>query len=495
MSKLHSPFFLFAAVFLSILCVLNTVQAQDLDVRIKVSGGVVSVRGKKLAPATAQEGVIYFSREYAGHEIPPDRISALSLTDPSGRSFPYRKMGEGQYFSDGKFNSWSYDLVPGVPKKGAAAAHISWLADDRGILMLDDILPKFADNTGKVSAKIEFELPAGWMISSPGRSLGANVFEISDVESAVFFVGKDQRMKTGSNGSPDLIISGEWLFTDEEAAKMVEEIYADHRKLFGAAPFEQARIVLSKFPNAERHGTWEAETRGNSVVILSADMPFQTQSVQKLHEQLRHEIFHLWIPNSVNLSGNYDWFYEGFALYQALRMGISANRIGFNDMLDTLSRAHDLDTMQSRRGSLIEASDSRWAGANTQIYARGMIVAFLCDITMLQNSKGKNSVSDVLQRVYTEHSISKPRENGNTAVLRILESYDYLRPITEMYVKGKANIAWRKELDAVGLEEILVTQRGYAVRLKVKDKPTVKQKAFLDKLGYNNWRKLSRNSK
>ena len=183
--------------------------------------------------------------------------------------------------------------------------------------------------------------------------------------------------------------------------------------------------------------------------------------------------------------------YEGFALYQALRMSIGANRIGFNDMLDTLSRAYEVDNnMQGQRGSLIEASDSRWAGANTQIYARGMIVAFLCDITMLQNSKGKTTVSDVLRRIYTEHAYSIPREDGNTALLRILESYGYLRPITGRYVKGRENIAWRKELDAVGLEEFLVTQRGYAIRLKVKDKPTGKQKAFLDKLGYNNWRNL-----
>jgi hypothetical protein len=493
MSKLHDPFLLFAAAFLSILCVFNAVRAQDFDVRIKVGARLISVQGKKLVPAAAEERTIYFSGEYAGHAIPPDRISALSLTDASGRSFSYRKVSEGQYFAEGNFNSWSYDLVPGIPQKSAAAAHISWLADDRGILMLGDILPKF--NPGKVSAKIEFELPSGWQISGAVKQTGPNIFETSDVDNAVFFVGKGQRMRAAANGAPDLIISGEWLFTDEEAAKMVDEIYADHRKLFGAAPFERARIVLSKFPNAERPGTWEAETRGSSVVILSADMPFQTQSLQKLHEQLRHEMFHLWVPNSVNLSGSYDWFYEGFALYQSLRMGIDANRIGFNDMLDTLSRAYNVDKMQGRGRSLIEASNNRWAGAETQVYARGMIVAFLCDITMLQNSNGKTSVSDVLRRVYTEHSVQKPREDGNTAVLRILESYEYLRPVTEKYVKGGASIAWKKELDAVGLDEFLMTERGHAVVLKVKDKPTGKQKAFLDKLGYNNWRKLSRNSK
>lgn len=493
MSKLNNPFLLFAAAFIAILQIFNIARAQDLDVRIKIRDRLISVQGRKLVPAAAQERTFYFSRVYAGHQIPPERISALSLTDASGQSFLYRKMGEGQYFADGKFNSWSYDLVPGLPQKGAAAAHVSWLTETRGILMLDDILPKF--NTGKVSAKIEFELPPGWQISGAVKMTGPNVFETSDVDKAVFFVGKGQRVRTVANGAPDLIISGEWLFTDEEAVKMVEEVYAGHRKLFGAAPFERAQIMLSKFPNTERPGTWEAETRGNSVVVLSADMPFQTQSLQKLHEQLRHEIFHLWIPNSVNLSGNYDWFYEGFALYQSLRMGVNSNRIRFDDMLDTISRAYNVDKLQDQSGSLIEASDSRWSAANTRIYARGMIVAFLCDITMLQNSNGKSSVSDILRRVYTEHSMQKPREDGNTAILRILESYDYLRPVTERYVRGGKSIVWNKELDAVGLEEALVTQRGDAVMLKVKDKPTGRQKAFLDKLGYNNWRKLSRNSK
>lgn len=494
MSKLHNPFLLFAAAFLSILHFFNIVQAQNLEVRIKIDDrGVIAVAGKKLTLTPAGERGLHFSSGYAGYEIPLERVSNIVLTNESGRSFAFTKLDETGYLAHGGFISWSYNLTPGIPKNGAAAAHVSWLTPDRGILMLDDILPKFS--TAKVSAKIEFEIPPGWQVSGAVKQVGSNVFETSDVDKTVFFVGKGQRMRTVANGSPDLIISGEWLFSDEEAAKMAGEIYADHRKLFGAAPLERAQIMLSKFPNTERPGTWEAETRGTSVVILSADMPFQTQSVQKLHEQLRHEIFHLWVPNSVNLSGNYDWFYEGFALYQALRMGVDSNRIRFDDMLDTLSRAYEVDTRQSQKGSLIEASDSRWAGANTQIYARGMIVAFLCDITMLQNSKGKTSVSDVLRRVYTEHSTSKPREDGNTAVLRILESYDYLRPITERYVKGKENIAWRKELDAVGLEEFLVTQRGYAVRLKVKDSPTGRQKAFLDKLGYNNWRKLSRNSK
>ena len=170
---------------------------------------------------------------------------------------------------------------------------------------------------------------------------------------------------------------------------MAAEIFINYQELFAAKPNQKTQIFLLRFPKDIKSGRWEAETRGANVVIISSDMPFKTHSVQRLHEQLRHEIFHLWLPNGVNLSGNYDWFYEGFALYASLRTALAMNQIRFEDFLDTLGRAHSIDTLQSRRVSLIEASKNRWNGANTQVYARGMLVAFLIDTALLQKSKGK----------------------------------------------------------------------------------------------------------
>src|SRR5207245_2243287 len=118
--------------------------------------------------------------------------------------------------------------------------------------------------------------------------------------------------------------------------------------------------AILKFPRTSGPGSWEADTRGSSVTIISSDTPFKSQSLQQLHEQLRHEIFHLWIPNGVNLSGNYDWFYEGFALYQALKSGITMNRIRFEDFLDTISRAYNIDNAAEHKLSLVEASRNRW---------------------------------------------------------------------------------------------------------------------------------------
>ena len=49
-----------------------------------------------------------------------------------------------------------------------------------------------------------------------------------------------------------------------------------------------------------------------------------------------HEILHLWVPNSLKLEGDYDWFFEGFTLYVALRTALELKIITFDGFLNTL---------------------------------------------------------------------------------------------------------------------------------------------------------------
>ncbi len=221
-------------------------------------------------------------------------------------------------------------------------------------------------------------------------------------------------------------------------------------------------------------------------------MPFKNQSVQRLHEQLRHEIFHLWLPNGVNLTGKYDWFYEGFALYQSLKFGVASNNLRFDDFLASLAQAYRIDSIQLDRGSLIAASERRWSGANTTVYARGMLVAFLCDLAMLERSKGKRSVSDLIREVYQRGAAAKTPLDGNEVVLAAMRNDVELKSIADKYITGSEPIDWRSELLAAGIAS---DGDGAATRLTVVQKPNGRQKDLLDKLGYNNWRKLSGSSK
>ena len=464
-----------------------------MSVEIDVDAGppaTATITGRFLPADHAHKNLSFLS-EYGGIDGLGQRISGLELKDVSGNAIASKMLIPGEYLAEGGFDKWRYTLDLSEQKRPSAAGHVSWLNENTGLLMFDDLLPQGAASEKPRTARITLNTPPGWQVWTTEKHTKQNVFEVTDTEKSVFIIGKDFRVVPTEHPNLKLIISGQWQFGDKDAAEIADEIYSRYVKLFGTAPASSAQIAILKFPQKTiSPGTWEADTRGQSVTVLSADMPFRTQSLQRLHEQLRHEIFHLWLPNGVNLSGNYDWFFEGFALYTALKGGVAVNRIRFDDFLDTLSRAYNIDNISGFKTSLIDASKARWSGANTQIYARGMLVAFLCDLALMERSKGRVDTSSVVRQIYTEHSFEKQREDGNTAILKVLESYPALTDIVQRYIEGVEKIDWRHPLSAAGIES---REENYTTSLSVIGRPNGRQKELLNKLGYNNWRKLTRN--
>ena len=64
-----------------------------------------------------------------------------------------------------------------------------------------------------------------------------------------------------------------------------------------------------------------------------------------------------------------------------------------------------------------------------------------------------------------------------------------LSGIAADHIRGAKPIDWNGIIEIAGLETGPGTSSG---GLRIKPKLTGKQKALLDKLGYNNWRKLTR---
>ena len=491
MSKRFKTIYFFPAVFALILQIFNNSYAQTVSATVSVNGSKAYVEGRFSADTNAKTSKnLSFLKSYAGVENLGARVSDLNLFDENRQKVGYRKLAEGEFLAEGNFASWTYQIDLTMPKSASAMAHVSWLSSDGGILMLGDLLP---ETTEKASGNVILNLPKDWNVAGFPDVKNA-VYQIFDIEKAVLYTGKNLREREVAAGSAklNLIMSGEWQVADEEAAQMAGEISGVYEKLFGGKSADKYQIYLGKFPPDTKAGRWEAETRGASVTLFSSEMNFKTQSLQRLHEQLRHEIFHFWLPNGVNLSGNYDWFYEGFALYASLKTAVALNRIRFEDYLDTLARAHSVDTLQSQRQSLIDASKNRWNGANTQVYARGMLVAFLVDIALLQKSKGKTSLAEIFREIYQKHGLKSARTDGNAAILSVFESRAELRGVIEKYVKGREDIAWQTDLQAIGIES---ATENFTTKLKVKAGLSGRQKDLLDELGYNNWRKNSESSK
>lgn len=462
---------------LLILQFFTNCSGQQVEAKIEVRAdepSIVHVSGRFLNPGSVRN--LSFIRSFAGFSDLGERIHELKLVSAANTEVRYQTAVPGEYVADAEFTGWSYTFDLSPRKEQAAAAQISWIANGRGLLMLGDVLP-LNDVGKKLAGKVVIALPVDWR-QLENRVDG--ILESVDLRSEVVTVGNDVRYRMVHVGGTaiSICISGQWHFTSDDATSFAQGIYGELAKSFGGRPSDRVFINLFNYPDHTSPGQWHADTRGRNVTIMSSDMPFKTQSLQRLHEQLRHELFHLWIPNGVNLTGNYDWFYEGFALYMSLKLAVELKRIRFEDMLDTLSRAHAIDKRQANRLSLIEASKKRWNGLETYIYARGMLTAFLCDLMLLNDSNGKRSVTEVVREVYARHKVPAKPLDGNDAVLKILGSRPELETVVEKYIKGNGPIEWQSELSLGGLE----SNNGLVVASKLSGK----QKDVLKGLGYNN---------
>jgi hypothetical protein len=74
--------------------------------------------------------------------------------------------------------------------------------------------------------------------------------------------------------------------------------------------------------------------------------------------------------------------------------------------------------------------------------------------------------------------------DGNEAVLALMRSHKELVPIVDRYITGSDQVDWRAAVSSAGLVADAEN------KLAVSPKLSGKQRDLLDRLGYNNWRKL-----
>lgn len=451
----------------ALLCILApfSLFAQDANVRLEVSSGGVTVAGTLAAPRADWS----FRNSYAGIGRVAERIGSLALRDSSGGEVAVRLLAPGEYRAARPASEFRYRVDLSRLPTPVAAAHISWLTHGRGLLMLGDLLPQAVKR-----ARVEIVLPAGW------RAFPSETSRIAEVADAVFAIGADQRTteREIKGMRVSTTIFGEWAFTGQELVQQVERIVAEHARVFGDVPGERAALVLLSFPDANGAPQWAAETRGTTTVFIARP----SFALAPLAVTLAHELFHLWVPNAVQLAGEYAWFYEGFTLYQAMRAAQRLELLSFQDCLRALERASSASlAADGQELSLLEASARRWTGQDVLVYNKGMVAAFLYDLALRQRTKNRSSLDDVYRTFFRRHRAGVT-EDGNAAALEALRFNGLMSDVVAELIEhpGEAKLAERLAPYGLRVETV-----GGRVRITIEDQLTPAQRDLWRRLGYN----------
>src|SRR4051794_39263901 len=198
MSKTFRPFLFVFAAFVLILQLFNNSSAQDVEVSIRIdakSPRVVSIYGLSLKSNGNMN--LSFLLDYGNISDLGKRISNVHVFDANNKLVNIRRMIAGEYVADRAFQRWSYDVDLTPLKQPSAPAHISWLGESGGVLMLGDLLPQF---DRKTSLEIGFDIPRDWELTTIEKIATPDMLQVADSEKAVFFLysrGQQRQLSLG----------------------------------------------------------------------------------------------------------------------------------------------------------------------------------------------------------------------------------------------------------------------------------------------------------
>ena len=367
------------------------------------------------------------------------------------------------------------------PADPGDAAHVSGLNSQYGYFMLADLLPMLPAS----GIRVAFQVPEHWSVASSSVKETGGWYQVSDPANAVFFVGRDLRETRQRISATEFtfVSAGEWPFSGADVGKIAAKIINDHSKHAGFNLERQAVLMLAPFPGSFGAERWSAETRGSSVVLLLGRNASRDALLGQLSVVLSHELLHLWVPNALSLDGDYDWFFEGFTLYQALRAAVRLGFVGFQEYLNTLARVYDsyLATVERDRFSLVEASVRRWTTAPSLVYDKGMLVAFLYDLRLRKASHSRRSLDDVYHELFRRFPRGAGRADGNASIISVLIKQDGDEQFGKQYIQNPGSINLESILPAFGMR---LNTSGGRHQLLIDDAISKEQRDLLGSLGY-----------
>ena len=458
-AELRGSAFICGIVFLVLLS-SSVVNAQTNRVTISVSGEI-----KVDAQLSTSMRSWSFRNAYAGVLGLAERVDDFRAITSSGQDARAKKIATGEFRSELDATRITYK-VRLSEINAANVSHVSWLTGDYGVLMLADLLPQdFTDFS------IDFELPAGWQVESSNTRPDEN---------AVFLVGHSLRKtSTSIEQMPlDLVVSDTWRFKDSAVLNAAGKVLKKYLTLTGFKLPARSTIMIAPLPVAVGSTKWRAETRGSTVLLLIDPAANFTNWIGQLGVIFTHELLHLWVPNSLHLDGDYDWFFEGFTLYTALRTALELRIINFKEYLDTLARVYDSYLSYPDDLSLIDASERRWTTSGSFVYDKGMLAAFLYDLQLRTESGGKITLADRYRELFARHDTD--HANANEAIIAVLGSSPAAKDFTKSYIENSTRLDLERLLPAYGLT---LDSSGSSSQLRVSRGLSSDQKRLLRSLG------------
>jgi predicted metalloprotease with PDZ domain len=356
---------------------------------------------------------------------------------------------------------------------------MSYLDEDHGFIMANTLL-MFVEELRNNSSVLKIEMPDKWKKVSTtltpleGEDFAYFIPNYDILVDSPIEIGNHEIIEFTAAGVPhEVVMSGYGNYNKMQLKKDLKKIAETATAVFGENPNEKYAFFVH---NSEKRGGG-LEHLSSTVLGVNRWSYADEKSYMKFLELATHEYFHLWMvkrlkPVELEII-NYDqetytdllWVMEGITSYFEAKIML---RAGFynEDKFITHLLAY-MSSIQNSPGARVQsvasASFDTWIkfykknenSHNNQVsyYSKGMILGALLDLEIIQGSRGKKSLDDVISQLY--HHFYK--KNGKGIVVEDLKkeveqaSGKNLDDFFEEYIDGTKDVDYEKYMNFAGI--------------------------------------------
>ncbi|MBI3577868.1 MAG: PDZ domain-containing protein, partial [Ignavibacteriales bacterium] len=314
--------------------------------------------------------------------------------------------------------------------------------------------------------KIKLFYPMDWKLGTALKKDRDGYYEADDFDMVVdspFFLGKMTTASTEVGGAKIDVFtySRMGLITSEALLASLKSILKAESNFTKGLPVDHY-VFLFYFGNFGA-GAWE---HSYSSEYVSKEDTLTPSYAAIMNSIVAHEFFHINIPLNIHseliehfnfvkpVMSRHLWLYEGTTEWAAHMLQLRDNLISLNDYLRVLQSELNANDGYDQNVSLTELGihSTEMQDQYSNIYQKGALVSTLLDIRLLELTKGKKGLRELLIELSKEFGKKRSFSEEKFFNQLVERTYPELGDFFDRYIKGTEKLPVKEYFTLLGID-------------------------------------------
>lgn len=326
------------------------------------------------------------------------------------------------------------------------------LEKDHALLNMNGLLG-YVNGMQQRDIAIKLEHPDSWQIGTAMASNKEGYYLASDYDQAVdspILAGRLSKASTtlGETKVDIYTYSKTDLVQSDTLLGSMQSMLQAAAQFLKKLPVDRY-VFLFHFED-EEWGAWE---HAYSSAYTLQERPLTPQALESYTHMAAHEFFHIVTPLNIHSEvieefnfvtptpSEHLWLYEGVTEWASQIMQLRAGLMSVNNFFKILQEKLTLDENRfDKQYSLSKLSLTSYTpDGNAQyvnIYMRGAVVATLLDIRLLELSRGKRGLREVILELTEKYGPDKAFSEKDFFDILVQMTYPQIRQFIDSYIRG-----------------------------------------------------------